>query len=430
MASAGEAGARPCAWAAKSTLGAFRVPCTIMGGESAAGSPWSYDVVGYHGGDFGLAIAARQTVGILRAMHRPVREIGMDAAPGGSSPATGRSVALFQANPLEIAQHAPQWQEQVARGARNACVPFWELPLVPRSWESILRAMDVILAPSRFIEEACIRVAGAERVLHYPQSVDLPRDVVACREAWGLSPTATLFIVSFDLGSGVDRKNPWGAIEAFRSAFPGGEDVQLVVKTRPWPEVREFSDELERLRGAAADPRIRIVAESLPYADVLRLYASCDVLVSLHRSEGLGLHLLEAMGLGKVVVATGWSGNTDFMTAENSVPVGYSLVAIEPTHPHYVAERGRPGQVWAEPDVGAAARAMRELHDSPARRLELGRRAATDMASRRASGLSGATFEALEERLGSLPGRSLGAAVWRTRWRLTARGWRRELGLP
>ena len=189
----------------RSSLRAFRVPCTIVGRESAAGPPWSYDVVGYHDGDFGLAIAARQTVGVLRTMDRTVREVRLDGAPGRSAAATGRGISLFHANPLEIAQHAPRWKEQVAPGARNACVPFWELPLVPRSWESILRAMDVILAPTRFIEEACIRVTGAARVLHYPQSVDLPRDVVACREAWGLSPTATLFIVSFDLGSGVDR---------------------------------------------------------------------------------------------------------------------------------------------------------------------------------------------------------------------------------
>jgi len=411
--------------------------------EGSGTTPWSYDVVGYHGGDFGLAIAAAQTVGALRASGRAVRTIGLANHPppplrerlaravqSRRRQASSRTVALFQANPLEIAQHAFQWQAEVEPGARSVCVPFWELPVVPRSWEPILRGMDAILAPTRFIQEACARVAGPERVLHYPQSVTLPSGIEPAREAWGISPGATVFLVSFDVGSGIDRKNPWAALEAFRRAFPGSEDVELVIKTRPWSQVPEFVGQLDRLRETiAGDRRIRIVERSLPYADVMRLHASCDALVSLHRSEGLGLHLMEAMSLGRAVVATGWSGNLDFMTGANSVPVPCALVPVDPLHPHYRIERSRPGQVWAEPDVDAAARAMRRLHEEPAWRIALGAQAARDMDARRQESARAATFAALEERLSSSRRRSLAAAVWRTRWRLTLRGWRELAGL-
>jgi glycosyltransferase involved in cell wall biosynthesis len=414
-----------------------------MDGDVASRPAWTYDVVGYHGGDFGLAVAAAQTVTSLRGSGRAVRPIPLESRPPppirdrlaralrpGRHDGPGRSVALFQVNPLEIAQHAFQWQADVATGARNVCVPFWELPVVPRSWEAILSGMDAILAPTRFIQEACARVVDPERVLHYPQSVTLPPGIAPSREAWGLSPSATVFLVSFDVGSGIDRKNPWAAIEAFRRAFPGSEDVQLVIKTRPWDQVREFAGQLERLREATAgDPRVRIVERSLPYADVMRLYASCDVLVALHRSEGLGLHLMEAMSLGRAVVATGWSGNADFMTGANSVPVPFALVPIDPLHPHYRLERSRPGQVWAEPDVDAAARSLRRLRAEPSLREALGRQAARDMEDRRVASARAATFATLEERLARSRPRSLGPAVWRTRWRLTFRGWRALAGL-
>ncbi|HQR30362.1 MAG TPA: glycosyltransferase [Anaeromyxobacteraceae bacterium] len=410
-----------------------------MGGEEAGGATWTYDVVGYHGGDFGLAVAARESLAVLRASGRGTRAIQIAPAPLPSIPARiartlrrrrtvdpgpGPRVALFQANPVELARFHDQWQGAVSPRARTACVPFWELPILPRSWERVLRGMDVVLAPSRFIQEACARVVGADRVLHYPQSVGVPDGVAPCREAWGLSSTATVLVVSFDLGSGADRKNPWAALEAFRRAFPGREDVQLVVKTRPWPEIPAFAADLERLRAASAgDARIRIVDRSLPYAEVLGLYASADVLVSLHRSEGLGLHLLEAMALGKVVVATGWSGNLEFTTRENSVLVPYTLVPVEPTHPHFASERGRSGQVWAEPDVDAAARALRALHEKPERRVALGRRAAADAAARRGEALGGRSFGELERRLVTLPRRNLRSAVFWTRRAMTARGW-------
>lgn len=402
--------------------------------------PWRYDVVGFLGSDFGLAVAARNTVHALSAASRTGRAVSIEpsrpprelarwlglvgaVAPspigrGAGGPTAGH-VALFQMNPMEIAWYARQWRRTVPADARFACVPFWELPLVPTAWVPMLQAMDVILAPTRFVQDACSAVVPPERVLHYPQAVFLPDGIRPATEAWGFPKEGTTFVVSFDAGSDVERKNPWAALDAFGRAFPSDPDVRLVVKTRPWPGGPAHRAQAERFRArVAADGRIRVVDRLLSYPETLGLYASADVMVSLHRSEGLGLHLLEAMTLGKVVVATGWSGNVDFMTDRDSVPVGHRLVPVVTHHVHYLSEVGRAGQVWAEPDVDEAARAMRMLHEHPDRRRAIGGAAEQSMRQRRLDVLSGATFERLEELLARTP-RPAGRrdAALRATWR-------------
>jgi glycosyltransferase involved in cell wall biosynthesis len=399
---------------------------------------WRYDVVGFLGGDFGLAVAARNTIRALEATGRMEKKIGIEvpaglggrlkivATAGGSiaegsrsrgEPPESRQVSLFQMNPIEIAWYTAQWRKAVSPAARKICVPFWELPLVPRTWEPMLGAMDAVLAPTRYVQAACAAVIPGDRVLHYPQAVFLPGGVEPDRAAWGVEGARTVFVVSFDPGSDIERKNPWAALEAFRNAFPRDPDVALIVKSKPWSNVPQFVAQSEELRArVGSDRRVKIVDRSLGYAEVLSLYASCDVMLSLHRSEGLGLHLMEAMSLGKVVVATNWSGNTDFMTRDDSVPVGYRLIAVKTGHGTYRSEVGRPGQEWAEADLREAAEAMRALHENPARRGSLGSAAAAAMERRRAAMLSGEAFGALEERLATDggPAGGLSAATRRT----------------
>lgn len=403
--------------------------------------PWRYDVVGYLGGDFGLGVAARNSVRALEASRRLAATISVEERPPestgdylrhilgrASGPASERTprtiesseplVTLFQMNPLEIAWHTSQWRPGVEPGSRHVCVPFWEMPLVPRAWGPMLGAMDAVLAPTRFVQAACAHVVGPDRVMHYPQAVFLPEGVKPDRDAWGLPGGHVAFVVSFDVGSDIDRKNPWTSVDAFQAAFPAEKDVLLVVKTKPWANVPQFVTQLEALRArVTGDERIRIVDRTLSYAEVLSLYASCDVMLSLHRSEGLGLHLMEAMSLGKVVVATGWSGNMDFMTEENSVPVPYRMVPVRTDHPHYLSEVGRPGQEWAEASVDEAVVRLRALREDATRRRRLGEAAARDMARRRDALLRGDVFAELERKLPELGSRGMAfdAAILRTR---------------
>jgi glycosyltransferase involved in cell wall biosynthesis len=394
--------------------------------------PWRYDVVGFLGGDFGLATAARNTLLALRASGRSAVEVPVEHQGPSSIQRARRTVpqargerriSLFHMNPMDVAGLEKQWRRALELEAPAVCVPFWEMPHVPRAWEPMLEAMQAVLAPSRFVQEACARAVSSDRVVHYPQGVFLPSGVTPHRERWNLGPRSTVFAISFDTGSDIERKNPWAGIEAFRRAFPVQGDVQLVVKMKPWPGVPEYQALAAQLKArVAGDGRVVVVEEDLRYEDVLQLYASCDVMVSLHRSEGLGLHLMEAMSLGRVAVATNWSGNTDFMDPGNSVPINFRLVPVAPRHPHYASEVGRPGQVWADPDVDAAAEALRALHANPDRRSALGSKAAAAMETRRQDMLSGRAFARLEERIGTEsghPGR-FAAALRRTR---RARRW-------
>jgi hypothetical protein len=405
---------------------------------------WRYDVVRFQGAAFGLAVAGGNTVTVLRGSGRAVRDILLDVArPRGSAVVEGASprpgdtpITLFHLNPSGLVRFSPAWRGAVDGAAPAGCVPFWELPLLPASWVPLLGAMQVVLAPTRFVADACARALPAGRVIHHPQAVFLPGGIAPDRARWGIPSRGTCFLLSFDPGSDVERKNPWAGIEAFRRAFRGGEDVHLVVKTRPAGGVAALQEQNHALRDRArGDARIRVLEEDLAYQDVLRLYASCDVMVSLHRSEGLGLHLMEAMSLGRVVVGTDWSGNRDFMEPSNAVPVGCRLVPIAPRHPEYMSEVGRPGQVWAEADQDAAAAALAALHADPSRRDRLGRAAAASMDERRRRVLRGGAFDEVEGVLAGAAGdpAGLGAALRagrRGEWRRRLRSLLERLGTP
>jgi len=263
----------------------------------------------------------------------------------------------------------------------NACVPFWELPRLPANWIEPLSALDAVFAPTHYVESAIRADVPGVRTIHYPQTVHVPGDIRGDRAAFGLPADALVFVTSFDMRSDIERKNPWAAIESFRRAFPDRADVRLVIKVNNADTIAGLERHVARLREVAADPRIVVIDRPMAYREVLSLYATSDALISLHRAEGLGLSLLEAMALGKPVVATMWSGNTDFMTAENSVPVGFDEVeVVSSTQPAY--GRGASGrQFWADARIDEAAAALAGLADSAELRARIGARAAADIAA-------------------------------------------------
>jgi hypothetical protein len=194
------------------------------------------------------------------------------------------------------------------------------------------------------------------------------------RQRLGLSPDDFVFLFVFDFASYAERKNPGGLIEAFNLAFSPRERARLVVKS---VNGEQFPDAIATLQVRAAERRIDIVDGYWSTEDLADLYASCDAYVSLHRAEGLGLTMARAMALGKPAIATGWSGNLDFMDADNSFLVNYELVPIPQSVGPY-----RVGQLWAEPSIEHAAKLMREVFENPTLASQKGARAQRDLSAR------------------------------------------------
>lgn len=360
-------------------------------------APWGFNVIGFITGNFGLAVAARNTVRTLDRRHIPMRLVDVDVGSDRSGKDfscmhMGRQTAdpvpyaanLFHMNPQEVDNVVSNEPGLRVNERLNFCVPFWELPVLPVDWSPVILGVDAVLAPTTFIQES-IKSAFPEVVcLPYHQAAILPKDVAPKRAKWGLPEEATVFLNVFDLHSDIVRKNPLATVEAFRRAFPNPRDEYLVIKMSATESARaQYPRELELMYSLAAEtPNMILVDELLPYEDVLALHASCDVLVSLHRSEGLGLNLMEAMSYGKPVICTAWSGNMDFSTEQNSCLVGYKMIPVSPTHRDYSPEKLTGQAFWADPSVDEAAEHMQRLASDRGLRAALGQQARRDMEER------------------------------------------------
>jgi glycosyltransferase involved in cell wall biosynthesis len=256
------------------------------------------------------------------------------------------------------------------RGRRVIGCWAWELPVAPPDWATGVRFVHEVWVPSRFTAEAIEPLLpGRVRVVPYCVASRPPAPSALDRQAFGLPADAVVTLCSFSLASSFERKNPLAAIAAHRAAFGDRADRILVMKIG---HAGHFGPDLQRLRDAVAGAaNIRFETRTLPLADNHALTACADIVLSLHRSEGFGLVPAEGMLLGRAVVLTNWSGNTDFTDAETAALVPYRLVpAVDP--------RGvfqAPGAVWAEADVNAAAAHLRHLADDPEARIALGARA-------------------------------------------------------
>lgn len=230
----------------------------------------------------------------------------------------------------------------------------WELPDFPERWIKSFSLVDEIWAPSTFIADA-IALKSPVPVVKIPHSIEVNIEEPRNRAYFGLPDDPFVFLGMYDVNSYQQRKNPQAVIEAFKLAFkPNDWHVCLVIKVNV---VNSESKEMKELQNSIRGyENIRLIKEVLTRNDINGLLSVCDSFVSLHRSEGFGLGLAEAMYLGKPVIGTNWSANKDFMTADNSCPVDYRLVRLEETYGPYESY-----QHWAEPDVMHASQYMKRL---------------------------------------------------------------------
>jgi glycosyltransferase involved in cell wall biosynthesis len=250
---------------------------------------------------------------------------------------------------------------------------FWETPSLPNWARTEVARVDEIWVPSRFVRHA-FQSATSKPIVVVPCVVDEAVPPRCQRSDYALPDNAVLFFFNFDASSSDGRKNPWAVIQAFERAFTDDErrgPARLVLKTQnlnSHPPLRAaLQASLDRVNGILID-------EELPRDRMNALLGSVDVYTSLHRAEGFGLGIAEAMSLGKPVIATAYSGNMDYTTRANSCLVGYRLRPIdEGDHrltPH-AREVYEPGLIWAEPNVDQAARWMRYLYDHPEERTRI-----------------------------------------------------------
>jgi glycosyltransferase involved in cell wall biosynthesis len=269
---------------------------------------------------------------------------------------------------------------------------YWELRRFREEWYPSFAPYREIWVASEFCL-ASIAAASPVPVVKIPPSLVPGEAGHLDRSRFGLKEEDFVFLFIFDVSSYVERKNPVGLIRAFRKPFRKDDRAVLLLKFTNSGHDRERVDLLER---EAAGDRILLVDEYLDKPDLNALLRMCDCYVSLHRSEGFGLTMAEALHYGKPTIATAYGGNLEFMNVNNSYLVPFREVEIERTCGPY----GR-GWEWAEPDTGVAADLMRFVYENPDEARATGRRGAADI---RRTLDPRATGELMKERLERLVG--------------------------
>jgi glycosyltransferase involved in cell wall biosynthesis len=277
----------------------------------------------------------------------------------------GVRTVVAHLNPLEHVQALALARGPRPRRGFRAGYWAWETSEVPAAWIRGLAAVDEIWCPSRFTAEAVERlVRGARPVRVVPHPLSRRPFLKADKPRFGLAEEKVVLFAAGDLKSSLARKNPLGAIEAFRRSGCGlrGE-AELLVKVHG-PETDNGLAELAE--AAASTPGVKLLNAKLNASDMQVLQSSVDVVLSPHRSEGYGLILAEAMQAGKPVIATRWSGNLDFMDDVSAALIDASEVPVEDPYGTY------KGGVWAEPNLDHAAALIQALVGDVEERERLG----------------------------------------------------------
>ena len=241
-----------------------------------------------------------------------------------------------------------------------------------------MRKRDVVIAMSDFNTEVFQRIYPPRTAIHkiiYPFA--FPDTTLVQNEArrkFGLSPDDFIVFFNFDFSSSFNRKNPDGALRAFARGLGDRPDARLVFKTM---NAKSFPDRVDQLKALASElgcsDKLVLFNDYLPQKDLYALTSACDIYLSLHRGEGFGLGIAEAMSFGKPVVVSDYSAPTEFCNATNAIPIPCKLVPITPAKADHACYTGV--RAWAEPDIDAAAAALKRLYDDPSLRKKLGENA-------------------------------------------------------
>ncbi|RJQ74964.1 FkbM family methyltransferase [Pseudonocardiaceae bacterium YIM PH 21723] len=337
------------------------------------------NVLGYLTAELGVGEMGRIVHDAIAAAGIPVASVVEDKMVYNRTALQGPSTQGSPRFPLSLlAVNADQTQvvlehhPEVGHHRYRIGLWAWELEDFPKAMHPAFDLVDEVWTVSEFCAKAMSEHATVP-VKAIPVPVRDPGPV-QLRERTADDPVRFLF--AFDFNSIGQRKNPWGVVEAFQRAFPDRDNASLLIKAI---NGKKNTDAAERLRLAAAgDPRITLIEHYLSVADLNALYTESDAYVSLHRSEGFGLTVAEAMVRGMPVISTDYSSTTEFLSADTGWPVPYELIEVGIGHPPYPADA-----VWADPDLDAAAAAMREIAGDPAEARRRGQAARAHLLSTR-----------------------------------------------
>ncbi len=335
--------------------------------------PQGINLIGDVYADTGVGQGARVLAEALQASHIPFTVI-----PTGQSVREKReagngfcweghigSRALYHINVIYInidkwAKELPSLPCEILSGRYNVAYWAWELETIPAKWKPCLQTVDEVWMLSEFSCNS-LRKYTDKAVVKIPPYINIHVPVKYDRKHFALPEECFLFLTMLDVRSISERKNPQGVIRAFKTAFSAEEanrdKIGLILK------IGHVDGEkvIERYRKELKDyTYIYFITDSLRREEVESLIAQSDVLVSLHRSEGFGLPVAEAMYLGTPVITTGWSATTEFTDSGNACVVDYDMIILEKQIGNY-----EKGNRWADADIGQAAEYMRRLWQEP-----------------------------------------------------------------
>ena len=361
------------------------------------GAPWGINVVGDFRSDSEQGQAARSLVSGLDASGLralPILGPGADGVPDDREyPARPVDQAPFAVNlvcvrPERFAAFAGQGGGRLFGGRYTVGMWFWDSDHFEPGLADRFELVEEVWAPSRW-SAAAIQSLATVPVHAIPMPVAPGPAGLRTRAELGLPEAKFLFNARLEHGTGFERQNPLAVIEAFRRTFSAGEGAGLIIECRGAASAR--TDHARLIHAAAAHPDIEVLDRAAVDADAATVTSLCDSYVSLHRATAFGLGPAEAMWFGRPVIATGYSGNLEYMDAGNALLVDHRLVAIGSGH-----DPLPPDGRWAEPDVEHAGRLMRDVFERRDDARALGERAAHDL---RAGHSPDAASQALRKRI-------------------------------
>lgn len=344
--------------------------------------PFGVNLIGFAFGELGIGEDVRMAVAACESAGIPFSVVNINAGDGSRQ--ADNALALHFQDLSQKSDQAPYAVNIFCLTAFDTARVFleksaslfndrynigwwpWELPVWPQDWLAVCNLVDEIWSATSFTHQMYIEAtytasSSPTPVTLMPMAVSVDRVESVARSSLGLSEGKFLFLYVFDFNSYLVRKNPLAAVEAFRKAFSENDlSVGLILKTmNSNPDNLEWQNFLSQCN---EDCRIRVIDKTMERGKVLGLIQACDGYISLHRAEGFGRTLAEAMLFGKPVVATNFSGNVDFLTESTGFPVAYHRISLDPQDYPFI--ESKDSAWWAQPCIEHASRQLREAKNT------------------------------------------------------------------